>query len=757
MSWGSFFGRSTNSTVDAPSIPGPTPLQQQRLKQVESLRNFNQNVIEDEWDKEYHIKFTAGEKSFTLNIILPLQFPNEKPIVRISPGGVHPWLDEMFYMHSNLGKVVHQIIDEFKSNPPNTMPAPQNCNGAYGGGTSQSFSKTSPTTPTAILISTEPTEEEINPVSRKDPSECSNMEDLMLAVSNMSTEELNKLQDDSDQIIAYTMKMNTITDAQTKRIELLQSNKELAEQNLSCRPRIQEIRENIDHKSEIIISLESKLQAKVMHQEEVYQMFDLDNIITNLRIATSEAEVASEDIAERFLNKKLPVEEFLPTFLEQRKKKKVRKEVDLSHSKEPRINLPWELKNKVTGIDLMVPDYEEKAGRISKTATFNVIVITRLFYYKTPRHKESDVVQFLISKRFEEFEDLYQKLNARFPSVLFPALPAKSMIVNTSVLLARKKFADELMHLVARTQKLCCSPMILEFLGVRKPSKSTQQTIVVSEDIYEEKKTEEVESTPEQTLSPEIEQSAQNEARKLEEEHQDLFVPVDLDTSNVSDISGQDDIFNPSNSKKLQLHASLFEDELEKPDQKDETDLFMPADAKVEVQRKVALEEDEDTDDLLNVEESMDDLLALSKKSERKQSIKAATTTSRPSVKPKPQTRTSFEANPEDDDFSLLAAASKTSTSVEEKAEKDFFAEARTKTRGASLRDKRQQLSKEDTLDDIFGKGKDSRNIFGKHNDDDLFTTPAAATVDEASALEEDDIMKYINDNLDQDVANLDL
>ena len=45
----------------------------------------------------------------------------------------------------------------------------------------------------------------------------------------------------------------------------------------------------------------------------------------------------------------------------------------------------------------MVPDFEEKAGKISKTATFNVIVITRLFYYKTPRHKESDVVQFLVS------------------------------------------------------------------------------------------------------------------------------------------------------------------------------------------------------------------------------------------------------------------------------------------------------------------------------------------------------------------------
>ena len=123
-----------------------------------------------------------------------------------------------------------------------------------------------------------------------------------------------------------------------------------------------------------------------------------------------------------------------------------------------------------------------------------VLPLCSLMHFKFSCFSTVFIVYFQcqISKRFEEFEELYQKLNARFPSVLFPALPAKSMIVNTSILLARKKFADELMHLVARTQKLCCSPMILEFLGVRKPSKSTQQTIVVSEDIYEENKSEEV-------------------------------------------------------------------------------------------------------------------------------------------------------------------------------------------------------------------------------------------------------------------------
>lgn len=64
-----------------------------------------------------------------------------------------------------------------------------------------------------------------------------------------------------------------------------------------------------------------------------------------------------------------------------------------------------ELKNKVTGIDLMVPDYVEKAGKLSKSAIYNVIVITRLFYYKSKGLKESDVVQFTVSSSVFYFID----------------------------------------------------------------------------------------------------------------------------------------------------------------------------------------------------------------------------------------------------------------------------------------------------------------------------------------------------------------
>lgn len=84
------------------------------------------------------------------------------------------------------------------------------------------------------------------------------------------------------------------------------------------------------------------------------------------------------------------------------------------------------------------------------------------------------------------------------------------------------------------------------------------------------------------------------------EEQGDMFVPVDLDSSHLSDISAQEEVFSAANSRKLELHASLFEDEINtssKP--KDESDLFLPSDAHIEVQRKVLLDDNENADDLL--------------------------------------------------------------------------------------------------------------------------------------------------------------
>ena len=57
-----------------------------------------------------------------------------------------------------------------------------------------------------------------------------------------------------------------------------------------------------------------------------------------------------------------------------------------------------ELKNKATGLDICVPQYEHISGSaFGGSVVYHVIVVTQLFYFKTPsKHKESDIVQFMV-------------------------------------------------------------------------------------------------------------------------------------------------------------------------------------------------------------------------------------------------------------------------------------------------------------------------------------------------------------------------
>ena len=60
-------------------------------------------------------------------------------------------------------------------------------------------------------------------------------------------------------------------------------------------------------------------------------------------------------------------------------------------------NVHRELKNKATGVDILVPQYEHISGSFGGSVVYHVIVVTQLFYFKTPnKHKESDVVQFMV-------------------------------------------------------------------------------------------------------------------------------------------------------------------------------------------------------------------------------------------------------------------------------------------------------------------------------------------------------------------------
>ncbi|KZC09165.1 PREDICTED: vacuolar protein sorting-associated protein 37A [Dufourea novaeangliae] len=103
-----------------------------RKRQIDTLKIFNDNVVELREDMEYQVQFNAGERRMAIMVSLSPEFPLEKPVLRVSPPINHPWCNEHseitsapgllnFTVHSDLGRVVQAIIREFSKNPPQLL------------------------------------------------------------------------------------------------------------------------------------------------------------------------------------------------------------------------------------------------------------------------------------------------------------------------------------------------------------------------------------------------------------------------------------------------------------------------------------------------------------------------------------------------------------------------------------------------------------------------------------------------------------
>ncbi|XP_036290586.1 HCLS1-binding protein 3 [Pipistrellus kuhlii] len=124
------------------------------------------------------------------------------------------------------------------------------------------------------------------------------------------------------------------------------------------------------------------------------------------------------------------------------------------------------VQNAHTGLDLAVPQHQEVRGRMmSGHVEYQILVVTRLAAFKSPKHKPEDVVQFLVSKKYSEIEELCQKLSRRYPAASLPPLPRKVLFVGESDIRERRAVFHEILRCVSQDTELAGSPELLEFLG----------------------------------------------------------------------------------------------------------------------------------------------------------------------------------------------------------------------------------------------------------------------------------------------------
>nr|XP_014346244.1 PREDICTED: HCLS1-binding protein 3 [Latimeria chalumnae] len=139
-----------------------------------------------------------------------------------------------------------------------------------------------------------------------------------------------------------------------------------------------------------------------------------------------------------------------------------------------------QIQNVHTGIDLAVPEYQEIRGAMmTGHVEYHVVVVTRLAAFKSAKHKPEDVVQLVVSKKYSEFDEFYQKLAAQNPKAMLPPMPRKVLFVGETDIKERRAAFDEIMRFISKDQTLVTSPELLEFLGMCKTLQQNTSNAII--------------------------------------------------------------------------------------------------------------------------------------------------------------------------------------------------------------------------------------------------------------------------------------
>ncbi|XP_068606914.1 vacuolar protein sorting-associated protein 37A isoform X1 [Brachionichthys hirsutus] len=342
-------------------------LQQQRQRQIESLKVAHPSLAEIQKDVEYRIPFTINSSTISVNVLLPPQFPQEKPVVSVYPPVGHHLVDSNngtmitsplitnFGMHSDLGKVIQSLLDEFWKSPPALMstgpagfpyslyksgiapyptqayygprhaapagpgpapsPAPMphpGVDGAHG----------PPRAPAPYgLISDLPL-----PVPTGDPQAGLNghvyrMPDIPESfpeLCDINLMQLSGLSEDEDLLLEFFVTLPQLKQVAHDKGELVTNIVDMARKNLQIEPRLDGKRQEMLYKYEQLTQMKSAFETRMQRQHDLSESFSLSTLQARLKVAAHQAEEESEEMAENFLEGRTDIDEFLTGFMEKR-------------------------------------------------------------------------------------------------------------------------------------------------------------------------------------------------------------------------------------------------------------------------------------------------------------------------------------------------------------------------------------------------------------------------------------------------------
>ncbi|XP_066488916.1 vacuolar protein sorting-associated protein 37A isoform X1 [Tiliqua scincoides] len=358
---------SSPSAAGTPPPPALTSLQQQKQRQVESLRSAHAAIAEIQKDVEYRLPFTINNLTININILLPPQFPQEKPVISVFPPIRHHLMDKQgvyvtcplisnFTMHSDLGKIVQSVLDEFWKNPPVLAPnstqfpylynkpagvpsyAPQNFSflSPY---LPQETNRSKPSVPVAESLSSGytidrpaapshaitvlplpvPTAETSSQGSQNGFSyKMPDVPEAFPELSELSILQLEDMNEQEDLLLQHFVDLPQLKQVISDKDDLVKSIEKLAKKNLLLEPSLETKRQAVLDKYEQLTQLKATFEKKMQRQHELSESCSASALQARLKVAAHEAEEESDTIAEDFLEGKTEIDDFLSSFMEKR-------------------------------------------------------------------------------------------------------------------------------------------------------------------------------------------------------------------------------------------------------------------------------------------------------------------------------------------------------------------------------------------------------------------------------------------------------
>ncbi|KAJ7417650.1 Vacuolar protein sorting-associated protein 37A [Pitangus sulphuratus] len=266
-------GGAAASSSSSAAGPARTGLQQQRQRQVESLRAAHASIAEIQKDVEYRLPFTVNNLTININIL----FNKPAGMPPFAPQGF-PFLPPYPPQETNRTMAAMPVAESVSSSYTTDKPA------APSYGLIADLPLPVPTAEAVLQVGQ-------NGFTYKMPD----VPDTFPELSELSISQLTSMNEQEEVLLEQFVALPQLKQVITDRDELVKSIEELAKKNLLLEPSLEAKRQTVLDKS----CSPSALQAR-------------------LKVAAHEAEEESDTIAEDFLEGKTEIDDFLSSFMEKR-------------------------------------------------------------------------------------------------------------------------------------------------------------------------------------------------------------------------------------------------------------------------------------------------------------------------------------------------------------------------------------------------------------------------------------------------------